>query len=140
MKKVGVLIHYAFRLFLVYMFVWHGIEKLVKKIDPQEYIDYGLGGDFLDFYLLWERTGFIYVIGFFQLIGGLLLLFKRTTLFGAILLLPLSIGMLSTHVFISHNLDFFLLDFVILLMNLSLIIERFPVISSPLFQERGSII
>ncbi|WP_430612789.1 DoxX family membrane protein [Flavobacterium sp. JP2137] len=123
MKKIKIfnLLNYLFRAFLAYVYIPHGWEKLTQKIDPQEYIDFGLQGDFLDFYLIWERSGFIAVIGVAQLVGGLLLIPKRTYLFGAVWLLPISIGMFFCHVYISHAQDFLIFDLLILLLNLYLI-------------------
>lgn len=119
--KVKTVLSYLSRIFLAYVFIPHGWEKLTTKINPQEYIDFGLGGDFLDFYLIWERTGYIWLIGVAQLVGGLLLIPKRTYLFGAIWLLPVSIGMVSCHIFISKSIDFMLFDAIIVTTNLYLI-------------------
>lgn len=119
--KIKTVLSYLSRIFLAYVFIPHGWEKLTTKINPQEYIDFGLGGDFLDFYLIWERTGYIWLIGVAQLVGGLLLIPKRTYLFGAIWLLPVSIGMVSCHIFISKSVDFMLFDAIIVATNLYLI-------------------
>lgn len=124
MKLVSNILSYIARIFLAFIFIPHGWEKLTTKINPQEYIDYGLGGDFLDFYLIWERTGYIWVIGIAQLIGGLLLIPKRTYLFGAIWLLPVSIGMVSCHIFISKSTDFMIFDGIVVTTNLYLILTH----------------
>lgn len=127
---------YLFRFFLAYVFIPHGFEKLTTKIKPQEYIDFGLKGDFLDFYLIWERTGFIWVIGIAQLLGGLLLVFKRTCFFGAIWLFPISIGMFFSHVYISHSLEFLYFDLVILVLNLYLILVNYKTIIVTFFHPQ----
>lgn len=124
MKLVSNILSYIARIFLAFIFIPHGWEKLTTKINPQEYIDYGLGGDFLEFYLIWERTGYIWVIGIAQLIGGLLLIPKRTYLFGAIWLLPVSIGMVSCHIFISKSTDFMIFDGIVVTTNLYLILTH----------------
>lgn len=124
MKLVINILSYIARIFLAFIFIPHGWEKLTTKINPQEYIDYGLGGDFLEFYLIWERTGYIWVIGIAQLIGGLLLIPKRTYLFGAIWLLPVSIGMVSCHIFISKSTDFMIFDGIVVTTNLYLILTH----------------
>lgn len=124
MKLVSNILSYIARIFLAYIFIPHGWEKLTTKINPQEYIDFGLGGDFLEFYLIWERTGYIWVIGVAQLIGGLLLIPKRTYLFGAIWLLPVSIGMVSCHIFISKSTDFMIFDGIVVTSNLYLILTH----------------
>lgn len=135
-KKIGIGISYLFRAFLAYVYIPHGYEKLTITIDPQEYIDFGLEGDFLDFYLIWERTGFIWIIGMAQLIGGLLLLPKRTYFFGAIWLFPVSVGMFFSHVYISHAMDFLYFDLIILVLNLYLIFEHFNLLKTVFFQPQ----
>lgn len=135
-KKTNTYINYLFRAFLAYVYIPHGYEKLTTKIDPQEYIDFGLKGDFLDFYLIWERTGFIWIIGIAQLIGGLLLIFRKTYFFGAVWLFPISVGMFFSHVFISHAMDFLYFDLVILILNLYLIFENFQLLKRTFFQSQ----
>lgn len=128
---------YVFRAYLAYVFIPHGWEKLTERINPQEYIDYGLGGAFLDFYLIWETSGFIWVIGAAQLIGGLLLLLKPTTLLGAIWLFPITLGMTACHVFISHALDFLYFDLMLLLFNTYLLVEHYTLLLPVLFNKQG---
>lgn len=139
MKNFLIILSYIFRFFLIYVFVPHGWEKLTKKINPQEYIDYGLGGYFLDFYLIWEDTGFIWVVGVAQLLGGLFLWFKPTYLFGAIFLLPISIGMFFCHLLISQSQGFMLFDSVALVANVYLIVINHNKIKQ-LFTYKGSIV
>jgi|GEM_PF-967097 len=127
---------YFSRLLLAWVYIPHGWEKLTMKIDPQAYIDYGLEGDFLDFYLIWERTGFIWVIGMAQLIGGLLLIPKRTYLFGSVWLLPVSMGMLFCHVYISHAVDFLVFDGLVLVFNLYLIFINYTGLKNTFFQNQ----
>ncbi|MFD2556807.1 DoxX family membrane protein [Sphingobacterium tabacisoli] len=135
-RKIIVCISYIFRAFLAYVYIPHGYEKLTTTIDPQEYIDFGLEGNFLDFYLIWERTGFIWVIGAAQLIGGIFLLFRRTSLFGSIFLLPISVGMFFSHVYISHAMDFLYFDLIILVLNLYLIMEHFKDLRKVFFKPQ----
>lgn len=137
-SKIITLLTYLSRLLLAYVYIPHGLEKLYKKIDPQEYLDYKLGQDFVDFYLHLERSGYIWVIGFAQLIGGLLLIFKRTYLFGAVWLLPISIGMTCCHIFISHAADFLIFDAMVLTLNLYLILKHFNVLSRTFFKPQSS--
>lgn len=135
-QRIVLALSYICRAFLAYVFIPHGYEKLTEKISQQEYIDFGLGGDFLDFYLIWERTNFIHVIGFAQLVGGLLLLFRRTYFFGAVWLFPVSLGMFLTHVYISHALDFIYFDLLVLLFNAYLILENYAAIRAVFFKSQ----
>lgn len=137
-KTVITVIAYISRILLAYVYIPHGLEKLYQKIDPQEYLDFKLGQEFVDFYLHFERSGYIWVIGVAQLIGGLLLIFRRTYLFGAVFLLPVSIGMLSCHIFISHAMDFLLFDAIVLLLNLYLILINFITLRKVFFQPQPS--
>lgn len=140
LKKIPLVLNYIFRILLIYVYVPHGYEKLTSKINPQEYIDFGLEGDFLDFYLIWERTNFIWVIGVAQLIGGLLLIFRRTYFLGAVWLLPVSLGMFFCHVFISHAIDFLYFDLIVLVLNFYLILENFRLIKTTFFQRQKTLI
>lgn len=129
---------YFSRLFLAWVYIPHGWEKLTVTIDPQEYVDFGLEGDFLDFYLIWERSGFIWVIGAAQLIGGLLLIPRRTYLFGSVWLLPVSIGMLFCHVYISHAMDFLVFDAIVLVFNLYLIFINYTGLKNTFFKAKDT--
>lgn len=138
--KILITLNYLSRLFLAWVFIPHGWEKLTVKINPEEYINFGLGGNFLEFYLIWEKTGFIWVIGFAQLVGGLLLIPKMTSLFASIWLFPISLGMFLCHVFISHAQDFMLFDAVVLLANLYIIVQYLPELSKILFKKTKTLI
>lgn len=140
MKKIKIttVIIYLFRILLAYVYIPHGWEKLTTKINPQEYINFGLEGNFLDFYLIWERTGFIWVIGVAQLVGGLFLIPKRTYLFGSIWLLPISVGMVFCHVFISHAQDFLYFDIAILTFNLYLIFINFTSLKNTFLKSQDT--
>ncbi|SHG17904.1 DoxX family membrane protein [Pedobacter caeni] len=129
---------YIVRALLAYVYIPHGLEKLYTKINVQEYIDFKLGQDFIDFYLIWEKSGYIWVIGIAQFLGGLLLLFKRTYLFGAVCLLPVSIGMFFCHIFISHAQDFLIFDALVLILNLYLILLHFKSLKSTFFKPQNS--
>lgn len=138
LNKISTLFSYLSRAFLAWVYIPHGWEKLTSTIEPQEYIDFGLEGDFLDFYLIWERTGFIWVIGLSQLLGGLLLLPKRTYLFGSVWLLPISIGMAFCHVYISHAQDFLIFDIVVLVLNLYLIFLHYTGLKNIFFKPTNT--
>lgn len=138
-NKIILGLNYLCRLFLAWVYVPHGWEKLTIKINPEEYIDFGLGGDFLEFYLIWEKTGFIWVIGFAQLVGGLLLIPRVTSLFASIWLFPISVGMFFCHVFISHSQDFMLFDAIVLFANLYILIKYLPSLFKVLFKKPKTI-
>lgn len=127
---------YLVRALLAYVYIPHGLEKLYTKINVQEYIDFKLGQDFINFYLIWEKSGYIWVIGIAQFLGGLLLLFRKTYLFGAVWLLPISIGMFCCHIFITHARDFLIFDALVLTMNLYLILLHFRSLTNTFFKPQ----
>ena len=120
-NKVMTILTYFSRLFMAYVYIPHGWEKLTQKINQQEYINYGLAGDFMDFYLILERSNFIWIVGITQLIGGLLLIPRRTYLLATVWLLPVSGCMLFYHIYLSHAKDFLIFDALVLLFNLCLL-------------------
>ncbi len=130
--------NYLIRLFLAYTFIPHGIEKLVAKIDVQEYIAYGLGKPFIDFYLLLESSGYIFFVGFFQLLCGTLLIFKRTYLLGAVMMIPLTLCMLACHVFLSHSVAFMLYDACVLVTNLFLVLSSFTILKQVFLKPQAT--
>lgn len=127
---------YIVRALLAYVYIPHGLEKLYTKIKVQEYIDFKLGQDFIDFYLIWEKSGYIWVIGIAQFLGGLFLLFKRTYLFGAVWLLPMSVGMCCCHIFITHAQDFLIFDLLVFTMNLYLILLHSRLLTNTFFKPQ----
>ncbi len=140
LHKIHLGLTYLTRFFLAYVFIPHGIEKITTTIDIQEYHDFGLGQDFIDFYLLWEKTGFIVFIGVLQLIMGLLLIPKKTYLFGAVLLAPMNVGMIATHIYLSKSWDFLIWDALMFILNLYLIIPYYKLLIEVFFTKQKGII
>ncbi|WPQ60115.1 hypothetical protein SIO70_17370 [Chitinophaga sancti] len=112
------IVYYILRGLLALQFIYVGIEKLWLPFHAD-----GIHGsvDFQAFYLLLHRTGYLYFVGFFQLLCGLLLVFKKTYLLGAVMLIPLLLCLLATHVFISGNTDYMCYDIVLLGFDLLLL-------------------
>lgn len=118
---------YSIRFLLALIFIYAGIEKLflpynssvfksdVEMTDPK----------FFEFYDFLMGTGYLYFVGFFQLLNGLLLVFKRTYLLGAVMMVPLMLCLLMTHVFISKYSGFIVFDGVMFLMNSFLVLIHF---------------
>ncbi|WPV64258.1 DoxX family membrane protein [Chitinophaga sp. LS1] len=112
------IVYYILRGLLALQFIYAGIEKLWLPFHAD-----GIHGsaDFLAFYLLLHRTGYLYFVGFFQLLCGLLLVFKKTYLLAAVMLIPLLLCLLATHVFISGNTGYMCYDTVLLGFDLLLL-------------------
>lgn len=136
--KIHIVLIYLFRFFLAYVFIPHGIEKISTRIDVQEYHDFGLGQNFIDFYLIFEKTGYMVFIGYLQLIIGVLLIPKRTYLLAAVMLLPLNIGMVACHVYLSGSMDFLIWDLGMTLINLYLIMAHYKQFVKLFWQKQST--
>lgn len=114
------------RCLLALQFGYAGIEKLFLPFDRKTFLTHYPGElPFSRFYLLLQDTGYLHFVGFFQLLCALLLLFPRTWLLGSIMLVPMLLCLLATHVFISGNMANLAYDIVLLLFNTILILTRF---------------
>jgi hypothetical protein len=83
-------------------------------------------------------VGYLYFVGFFQLLCGLLLVFKRTWLLGSIMLVPLMLCLLMTHLFSSKYVLFIAFDALLFLMVLFLLSRKRKPLKNIFFaEERG---
>ncbi|MEM9649877.1 MAG: DoxX family membrane protein [Bacteroidota bacterium] len=98
--KIGI---YIIRFLLALTFIYAGVEKLFMPYDPSLFrADAQEAAEaFFTFYEFLQRSGYLHFVGFFQLLCGILLVFKRTYLLGSIMLVPLMLCLLMTHVFFS---------------------------------------
>jgi hypothetical protein len=55
-NRIITIFTYLVRALLAYVYIPHGLEKLYTKINVKEYIDFKLGQDFINFYLIWEKN------------------------------------------------------------------------------------
>ncbi|MEM9833547.1 MAG: hypothetical protein AAF944_23155 [Bacteroidota bacterium] len=110
---------YIIRFLLALIFVYAGIEKLFLPYNPSVFrADVAMTDPkFFEFYDFLMGTGYLYFVGFFQLLNGLLLVFQRTYLLGAVMMVPLILCLLMTNVFISRYWEFIIFDGVLLLLN-----------------------
>ncbi|MYF98047.1 DoxX family membrane protein [Candidatus Poribacteria bacterium] len=115
---------YIIRFLLALLFIWAGTEKLFLPFDPTEFQTEIVKTDplFSEFYKLLYDAGYLYFVGVFQFLCGILMVFKRTYLLGSIMFVPLILCLLMTHVFFSQNWLFILFDSVTFCMNLFIII------------------
>ncbi|MEM8966348.1 MAG: DoxX family membrane protein [Bacteroidota bacterium] len=118
---------YIIRFLLALIFIYAGIEKLFLPYNPSVFKSDVEMTDpkFFEFYDFLMGTGYLYFVGFFQLLNGLLLVFRRTYLLGAIMMIPLMLCLLMTHVFISRYMGFIVFDGVMVLMNSFLVLSHF---------------
>ncbi|MEM1337990.1 MAG: DoxX family membrane protein [Bacteroidota bacterium] len=131
---------YIIRLLLALTFVYAGIEKLFLPYDPSVFRTDAAEADplFFTYYDLLQGSGYLYFVGFFQLLCGLLLVFKRTYLLGSIMLVPLMLCLLMTHVFFSKHLPFILFDSILFSLNLVLLFGRYKDWYPALLQKQNS--
>lgn len=95
---------------------------------------------FFEFYDFLMGTGYLYFVGFFQLLNGLLLVFRRTYLLGAVMMVPLLLCLLMTHVFISKYTGFIIFDSVSFLLNAVLIFSHYSVLKSTFLKPQPTLI
>ncbi|MEM8507664.1 MAG: MauE/DoxX family redox-associated membrane protein [Bacteroidota bacterium] len=131
---------YIIRLLLALTFVYAGIEKLFLPYDPSVFRTDAAEANplFFTYYDLLQGSGYLYFVGFFQLLCGLLLVFKRTYLLGSIMLVPLMLCLLMTHVFFSKHLPFILFDSILFSLNLVLLFGRYKDWYPALLQKQNS--
>lgn len=118
---------YIIRFLLALIFIYAGIEKLFMPYNPSVFKSDVAMTDpkFFDFYDFLMGTGYLYFVGFFQLLNGLLLVFRRTYLLGAVMMIPLMLCLLMTHVFISRYVGYIVFDGVMFLMNSFLVFTHY---------------
>lgn len=136
------IITYIIRFFLALLFIWAGIEKLFIPYNPSVFrADAAEAAeDFFVFYELLQASGYLFFVGFFQLLCGILLVFKRTYLVASIMLVPLILCLLMTHVYFSKHMQFIIFDEVFLALNLILLLGRYKDWKPTLFKKQNSII
>ncbi|PKV49233.1 DoxX-like protein [Aquimarina sp. MAR_2010_214] len=133
---------YIIRFLLALMFIYAGIEKLFLPYDPSIFRANAVGSDplFFEFYDFLQNSGYLYFVGFFQLLCGVLLVFKRTYILAAIMLVPLILCLLMTHVYFSKNTFYILFDSSMFLLNTILIMGRYKEWYPILFQKNKTLI
>lgn len=129
---------YIIRFLLAVMFIWAGIEKLFLPYNPTIFRENAVGSDplFFEFYDLLQNNGYLYFVGFFQLLCGILLVFKRTYILAAIMLVPLILCLLMTHVYFSKNTFYILFDSSMFLLNAVLIGHNFKTIQQTILKPQ----
>lgn len=136
------IVSYIFRFVLAIMFIWAGIEKLFLPYDPSVFKANSATSDplFFEFYDLLHGAGYLYFVGFFQLICGLLVAFKRTYLLGSVMLIPLMLCLIMTHVFISKNTFYMIFDGALLVMISVLVFQYFKPLKELFLQKQKTLI
>jgi uncharacterized membrane protein YphA (DoxX/SURF4 family) len=118
---------YIIRFLLALLFIYAGIEKLFLPYEPSLFKANASMTDpkFFEFYDLLQKTGFLYFVGFFQMLCGILMIFKRTYLLASVMLVPLILCLLMTHIFISRYGGFIIFDGVLFGLNAFVFLQHF---------------
>ncbi|MEL6917019.1 MAG: DoxX family membrane protein [Bacteroidota bacterium] len=133
---------YIIRFLLALIFIYAGIEKLFLPYDPSVFrADAAEAAEeFFMFYEFLQVSGYLYFVGFFQLLCGSLLVFKRTYLLGSIMLVPLLLCLLMTHIFFSKYYVFITFDTIMFCLNLTLLFYRLNDWAPYLLKKQNSLI
>ena len=119
---------YLIRFVLALVFIWAGIEKLFLPYDAAAFKSNNelADGSLFLFYDLMQNAGYMYFVGFFQLLCGLLLIFGRTHLLGAIMLVPIMLCMLMTQIFFSQYAAWIFFDCILFTLIIFLVVMGYP--------------
>ena len=119
---------YILRFLLALLFIYSGIDKLFLPFNSDMFKVNAIGSDplFFEFYSLLQGTGFLYFVGFFQLLCGVLLVFKRTYVLASIMLIPLILCLLMTQMLIAKHMGYIIFDVIVLTLNMILLIHNYP--------------
>jgi len=128
---------YIIRFLLAVLFSLHGVEKLFTSASPDKFAAAGMHADFVEFYELLERTGYLAFVGALQLLCALLLLFARTYVLASVMLIPLILCLIASHVFMSHNVGYVLFDTAILVINLFLLYPEWPTLKETFLKPQS---
>jgi hypothetical protein len=113
-------------------FGYAGFQKLFLTVTMDNFKDMIADQAFYDFYFLLENQGYMKFVGACQLASAVLLIFARTYLLGAIMLMPIVLNLVATHIFMSKNWSYAAFDFIYLAAVAFLIVfnykKLFPII------------
>ncbi|MBC6401193.1 MAG: hypothetical protein GDA42_09260 [Ekhidna sp.] len=124
------------------IFVYAGIEKLFLPYNPSIFKSDVEITDlkFFEFYDFLMNADYLYFVEFFQLLNGLLLIFRGTYLLGAVMMVPLMLCLLMTHVFISKYIEFIIFDSVMFSLNTVLIAIHYKELKNTFLRPQSSLI
>ncbi len=128
------------RYFLAYQVSAYGFAKILKTQFGHVYMrDNTPIGELSGFDLTWNYFGHSYsfavILGLLQIGGGVMLLFRRTTLLGTCILLPVMLNIVLINVFYDIATGAFINSIIITTGLLYLLLLRWPDIKPVLFKE-----
>lgn len=125
---------YSIRFILAILFIYVAFDKILHPAIPAD--ETGINAEFELFYKLLVDSKFMYFVCACELVCGLLLLFKRTYLLGAIMFVPLLLCLVMTHICISKSSFYIAFDSSLFILNAILIIYRFKDIKQSVFKPQ----
>lgn len=131
---------YIIRFLLALLFLWTGYDKFFVAYNPEVF---RAGCPecnvvFFEYYDLLQQSGYLYFVGFFQVLCGALLIFKRTYILAAIMLVPLVLCLWATHIFISGNLFYRIFDGILFCLTVFLIVSKWQNLKLILLKNSGT--
>ena len=109
------LIHALFTVLLAAFFIYAGVKKFIPKPPRSEdkaalveAVSSGVYAPPIAFKLTMKsfgQTGFLKMVGVFQILAGLLMLIPQTRLAGLLLLLPVILNIFTLHLFLDNRPD-----------------------------------
>jgi len=125
-----IILTYIIRIILMLQFVYAGVEKLFLPFDADKFAKENTGMEtFIRFYTLLNDTGYLYFVGLFELLCGILLIFNKTYLLAAVMMIPLLLCIVTTHLLISHSPFRLAYDSFLLLMNAMLLFRHYKALN-----------
>ncbi len=104
-------------------FIYAGSKKVFFPPAPRSGGPSTVPVEFIDLIRALKATGyFMIVVAWTQMISGLLLLWKKTRLLGALLLLPVSFQIFTIHLALDNRVDEYILTGFLFLINVLLIL------------------
>ena len=133
--KMIKLIHSLITILLATFFILKGFDKInstisalnktdIENIQKENYIDSGMGEKPSGYKITMntmKQSGFLKMIGVFQILAGVLLIVPMTRLYGLLLLLPIIFNIFMMHLFFDNRMDENILTGILLLTNILLL-------------------
>lgn len=113
-------------------FIYAGAKKLFLPPAPRTGGPTTIPPEFIDLIkALKSSSYFMIMVAWFQLISGVLLIWDKTRLIGALLLIPITFNIFAMHVVLDNRWDENLFTGLLLLANVWLIIPHLPNLYNP---------
>lgn len=135
-------INYFIRFYLAFTFIRPGFGKLFGKYDAEAFKakQSMMSPEYLAYYDLLMQSGFMNFVGASQIVIAILLVFKRTYLLGAVMLVPLILQLVMVHVFLSGYTNKILFDSLLLVLALVLIFQNFEALKNVFLKPQDNLI